>query len=266
MLPAPLRAPLPAVLLVLVLGLLTSCSDPDDAPPRVDPDAATTLAQELATADLWLAFEDSELSASGATEFPDAVGGDVVGVVVGGNGGGVELVEGADGRGSAIGLPPLCTDATGCPRAMVEVASDPALEPGERPFEFGAAVWLDPDETTTGSNIVQKGRFATDGGLWKLQVDSEEGQPSCVVRSGETLLRVRSEVSIADSAWHRVTCSRDAGGVTIAVDGEETREDGVVGSVDSEWPIRIGSPGVGEGDDQFHGRIDDVFLRIDPAD
>jgi hypothetical protein len=34
--------------------------------------------------------------------------------------------------------------------------------------------------------------------------------------------------------------------------------------VTSQWPVRVGAPGVGEGDDQFHGRIDDVFLLIDP--
>ena len=41
------------------------------------------------------------------------------------------------------------------------------------------------------------------------------------------------------------------------------REAGRTGSVTNDWPVRIGGPGVGEGDDQFHGRIDDVYLRID---
>lgn len=219
---------------------------------------------DLASADLWLAFEDSESTSEGGTAFPDAVGGDVVARVVSANGGAIELVEGADGTGLAVAFPPLCTDAAGCPRAMVEIESDPALEPGQDPFAFGATVWLAPEDTTSGSNIVQKGRFATDGGLWKLQVDDEEGHPSCVLRSGDTLLRVRSEVTVADSTWHRVLCTRDADGISIVVDGVEEREDGALGSVDSEWPIRIGSPGVGEGDDQFHGRVDDVFLRLLP--
>ena len=87
---------------------------------------------------------------------------------------------------------------------MVEVAPDPALDPGESDFEFGASVWLAPDQTTRGSNIVQKGRFAAGDGLWKLQVDSDEGEPSCVIRSGSDLLTVRSSVSIADGSWHRV--------------------------------------------------------------
>lgn len=248
----------------LALALLAGgCTSAEEGGPAPTPDPSVTDDRELATADLWLAFEESEVSLTGATEFPDAVGGDVEGVVVTGNGGGVEVVDGAEG-GSAVQFPAPCADATGCPRAMVEVASDPALEPGERAFEFGATVWLAPDATSSGSNIVQKGRFATDGGLWKLQVDTVEGQPSCVLRSGETLLRVRATQTIADSTWHEVSCVRDARGIGIVVDGAEQRRAGSTGSVDSEWPIRIGSPGVGDGDDQFHGRIDDVFLRILP--
>jgi hypothetical protein len=93
-------------------------------------------------------------------------------------------------------------------------------------------------------------------------VDSDEGQPSCVLRSGSDLIRVRSSVSIADSTWHHVACRRDMDGVSIDVDGTVDRRAGRIGPVSSTWPVRIGSPGVGDGDDQFHGRVDDVYLRI----
>jgi hypothetical protein len=33
--------------------------------------------------------------------------------------------------------------------------------------------------------------------------------------------------------------------------------------VNSTWPVRIGGPGIDEHDDQFHGRIDDAYLRIE---
>ena len=151
---------------------------------------------------------------------------------------------------------------------MVEVMLAPELDPGERDFEFGATVWLDPGQTTTGSNIVQKGRFGTEGGQWKLQVDNDAGEPSCVVRAdepGAEPLVVRSEVSIADSSWHRVVVPARRDGVSIEVDGELGREEGATGSVTNDSPIRIGAPGVGEDDDQFHGRVDDVFLFVGDA-
>jgi hypothetical protein len=76
---------------------------------------------------------------------------------------------------------------------------------------------------------------------------------------------VTSSVSVADDAWHRVVCHRDADGVSIAVDGEVVRESGPTGLIASPEPIRVGSPGVDDGDDQFSGSIDDVFLELGPG-
>ena len=65
----------------------------------------------------------------------------------------------------------------------------------------------------------------------------------------------------------RLAPRRGAGGtqegLSIRVDDTVDRVDGRTGSVSNQWPVRIGSPGVGDDDDQFHGRVDDVFLRID---
>lgn len=256
-----------AFVAVLLIAVASGCSDPEPGVvPRPDGESPTSAASpDLSDADLWLDFEVPSQTLEGDTEYPDALGGAFGGRVVTANGGTIEVVPGVDDAGEAVAFPEKCVAATECPRAMVEILPHPALDVGRSDFEFGAAVWLAPDQATPGSNIMQKGRFATDGGLWKLQVDSEEGQPSCVVRSGEDEpVIARSSASITDSTWHRVVCRRDATGVSIRVDDMVDREDGATGSVDSEWPVRIGSPGVGDQDDQFHGRIDDVFLRVDP--
>jgi hypothetical protein len=256
------RAGLAAVLMV---GAASGCAErgedarlPEPEPTRSGPD--------FSDADLWLSFESDTVGYDGSAAYPDALGGPFVGRVVTANDGRVERVPGADGRGRALAFPTKCSAPSGCPRAMLEVLPDPALNPGEGDFEYGASVWLSPDQTTTGSNIVQKGRFGTSGGLWKLQVDSDAGEPSCVIGSGTDLLSVRSSVSISDSAWHRVVCRRDGDGLSIHVDDTADRVNGRTGSVTNGWPVRVGSPGVGDHDDQFHGRVDDVFIRMDPAD
>lgn len=218
---------------------------------------------DLADADLWLSFEQPAEGYDGSPEYDDALGGPLGGRVVTANGGRVEPAPGADGSVGSVAFPARCVAPTGCPRAMLEVPSDSSIDPGDRPFEYGATVWLAPDQTSTGSNIVQRGRFGTSGGQWKLQVDSEGGEPSCVVRSGEDVVLVRSRVSVADSQWHRVVCSRDDTGVSIRVDDAVDRTRAHTGSVSSPLPLSIGSPGVGDQDDQFHGRIDDVFVRIE---
>jgi hypothetical protein len=252
-----------AAVVTAVLTAAAGCGQDDG--PLPGPAQPSAAGPDLAQADLWLSFDNAT---EGATEFSDASGGLSVGILVATFGGGVEVVDGPEGRGDAIAFPAKCESSTGCPRAMVEIALAPELDPGERDFEFGASVWLEPGQTTTGSNIVQKGRFGTDGGQWKLQVDNVAGEPSCVVRAAEPgaePLVVRSEVSVADSSWHRVTCRRDSGGVSIEVDGEVVREEGATGSVANDSPLRIGAPGVAEGDDQLHGRLDDVYLLLGEA-
>jgi hypothetical protein len=254
------------VALAVLLLAASGCGPGSERDARpTGPKPTSRSGPDLSDADLWLSFEGETVGADGSTEYPDALGGQFAGRVVTANNGTVERVPGPDGGGDAVAFPEKCTAPSGCPRAMVEVPADPALNPGDSDFEYGAAVWLSPDQTTTGSNIVQKGRFATAGGQWKLQVDNEAGEPSCVVRSGVDELLVRSSVSISDSAWHFVMCRRDSEGLSIQVDDTVDRVDGRTGSVDSEWPVRVGSPGVGDQDDQFHGRVDDVFLRVVPA-
>ena len=256
------RARVAVLALALVVGGCgTSGAAPDG--PTTDPGPSPRPGPDLSDADLWLSFDTDTVGYDGSPAFPDALGGPFTGRVVVENRGVVESVEGAPGRGRAVAFPPKCTATVDCPRAMVEVPPGPALNPGEDPFAYGASVWLAADQTTVGSNIVQKGRFGTTGGQWKLQVDGDAGDPSCVVRTGTDVLTVRSGVSIADGAWHHVVCRRDAEGVSIEVDGAVDRVEGRSGSVSNEFPISIGSPGVGEQDDQFHGRIDDVFLQID---
>ncbi|QIG44391.1 LamG domain-containing protein [Nocardioides anomalus] len=248
-----------AALLAALLLLAAGCGSDD--PPR-EPQPPAEAGPDLDDADLWLSFEPDTAGDVSAT-YTDAAGGDAVARVVTANGAALEVVEGPDG-GAALAFPPLCPDASGCARAMVEVPDSDAIDPADGDFEFGAAVWLAPDQTNGGENIVQKGRFGTEGGQFKLQVDNVEGHPSCAIRGDgmTTPVLAESDVSIADSRWHRVACRRDAGGVTIVVDGEESNQAGATGSVENEWPVRIGAPGVQDGDDQFHGRVDDVYLVI----
>jgi hypothetical protein len=211
---------------------------------------------------MWLPFEETSIDFDGKTVYLDGLDGPFDARVVTANGGSVKQVAGPDGRGMGVTFPPKCTGA-GCPRALLEVAPDADLDPGDSDFEYGASVWLAPDQTTSGSNIVQKGRFAASDGLWKLQVDSDKGEPSCVMRSGTDVIRVRSSVSIADSAWHEVVCRRDQDEISINVDGTVDTRAGRIGPVVSSWPVRIGAPGVNDDDDQFHGQVDDVFLRVE---
>ena len=208
---------------------------------------------------------------------PDVVGGQqhypaggalgAVGDVLTGNRGAIKRVPDVSG-GVALRFPAPCgSPGAACPRAIVEVPHSPGLNPGGRSFSFGATVLLQPDETTGGSNVMQKGRFRTRGAQWKLQVDGIAGRPSCVFRGGPgrrgPSVTATSPVSVATGDWHRVRCIITADRAAVVVDGITTSVRAAsVRALFNPAPVRLGGPGLGVGDDQYHGRLDDVFLRI----
>ena len=133
-------------------------------------------------ADLWLSFEDSTVASDGLAGLRRRQR----------RSGGRHGGRGRRRRGPlrdrrrrrlGRGLPGSCATSRSAARGRWS-RSPPRRRstPATGTSSYGAQVWLAADQTTTGSNIVQKGRFGTDGGQWKLQVDSEEGEPSCVVR------------------------------------------------------------------------------------
>jgi Concanavalin A-like lectin/glucanases superfamily len=190
-----------------------------------------------------------------------------VGGVLTVNRGAVERVPDESG-GVALRFPAPCRGpGAGCPRAIVDVPHSPGLNPGDRSFSFGAMVLLSPDETTDGSNVMQKGRFRTPGAQWKLQIDGIAGRPSCVFRGGPgrrgPSVTATSPVSVATGSWHSVRCVLTADQAAVVVDGlTASVRAASVRALSNTAPVRLGGPGLDVGDDQYHGRLDDVFLRI----
>ena len=190
------------------------------------------------------------------------------GVVVTAAGGSVAAV--ANGQGVAAGFPDVCSLAP-CPKALVQIADHPSLDPRTSDFQWGARILLQSSQTADGENILQKGLYNQVGGQWKLQVDKAGGLPSCVVSGvvpGQTTTRravLASSVSVADGIWHQVTCRRtSSAGLEILVDGV-VRGSAAMQVVDlnSDAPVTIGNKFVDfTNNDQFHGLLDDAFMTV----
>jgi Concanavalin A-like lectin/glucanases superfamily len=223
--------------------------------PGVPPDVA-----------LWLTFDRHTVAPSGDLRFPDASG-RWEGVEQRTGAERLAVVAGPLGRGRALSTPPRCPGASGCPTAVVQVADDDALDPAGAAFSFGATVRLQPDEVGGGGNVVQKGWFQAEGGQWTLNVDALDGHPSCVVEGvldgAPTQVIVRSGLTVADGSWHRVTCHKTATSVTIVVDGNARSSREPVGTVGNAAPVVVAGSGLESDDEQLHGQVDDVFLRVD---
>jgi concanavalin A-like lectin/glucanase superfamily protein len=152
-----------------------------------------------------------------------------------------------------------------CPHAVLQSPNSADLNPGIQPLAYGATVRLARSQTSKGQNVVQKGYSATSS-QYKMQVDGAPGRPSCVLVDDKTptIKLVRSEVTVADGAWHAVECSRAADVFIILVDGviRGTLKIPATLSVTNTSPLSIGGKGTSKDNDQFQGAVDDVWVRI----
>ena len=170
----------------------------------------------------------------------------------------------AHGGGSALAFPPPCT-VEPCPRIALRAPTTTGLNPGRRPFRYGAAVRLSPDETTSGENVLQKG-YSTTGSQYKLQIDGSAGRPSCVLvgeRDPRIYLAV-SAVAVADDRWHTLECRRTSTRLTILVDGTVRGLAFLPASLSirNRLPFSVGGKGSFTDNDQFQGTLDEVWLEI----
>jgi hypothetical protein len=172
-------------------------------------------------------------------------------------GGRLRAVKGIVGRG--VDYPNRCA---GCGRAIIQVADARELDPKGRSFTFGAAIRVTGHQARHGSNIVQKGYFKQAGGQYKLQLLAG-GRPSCVIRGMLGRIILSAPRSIANDRWHRVSCVRYAARVVLRVDGRiRATAAGQTGWLSNDAPVKIGGKKINPANKQFHGRLDNAYLRI----
>ncbi|WP_412748198.1 LamG-like jellyroll fold domain-containing protein [Krasilnikovia sp. M28-CT-15] len=166
--------------------------------------------------------------------------------------------------GRAMAFPAKCRGGR-CPQVVLQTRSAEALNPGSLPLAFGATVLLTPTQTSKGQNIVQKG-YSRTSSQYKLQIDGAAGRPSCVLVDvlRPRIRMVRSRMSVADGQWHTLECQRRGRWLQIIVDGvvQGRRHVPATLAIANWCPLSIGGKGAYNDNDQFHGSVDDVWVRI----
>jgi hypothetical protein len=183
---------------------------------------------------------------------------------LGQNDGALSLVP--QGDGLAVKYPSRCTMSRErqCPRAILEGSREDALNPGTRPMRYGASILMTHRDLAEGANVFQKGYSVGGMSQFKLQVDHRQGHPSCVIAGRAEIYRAESSMDVADGRWHNLMCARNRNHLTMIVDGAERARVLLPSSLSiaNAEPLRVGGKGAGNGNDQFSGQIDNVFLAI----
>lgn len=178
--------------------------------------------------------------------------------------GAVRVLRGKTGR--YVAFPARCASgATTCRRALLEAPNDADLNPGTRPFRWGASVSVTQAQLSGSSNVMQKGVTTADS-QWKLQIGSKHGKAQCVLvgRGSTTVYIARSSVTVANGAWHKVLCQRSGTTLTVSVDGVSRGRTTVPAalSVTNTLPLRVGGPNFNRSSDMYHGYLDDVLAVL----
>ncbi|GID95228.1 LamG-like jellyroll fold domain-containing protein [Amorphoplanes digitatis] len=180
------------------------------------------------------------------------------------NGGTLSLVP--QGNGLAVQYPSRCTlpRERQCPRAILEGIRDDRLNPGTRTMQYGASILMSHEDLSDGANVLQKGYSVGGTSQFKLQVDHRLGHPSCVIAGRTRIYRAEPFMDVADGMWHNLMCARSRNRLTTIVDGVERAWVPVPPtlSIANAEPLRVGGKGANMGNDQFAGRVDDVYLTI----
>lgn len=265
--PGPQRVARLLAVTALAVGVAGCGQDPElvSAPITYPPSAAPVQVMDRV---LSVDFDEASGPLVDGAPVADTSGRHMTGTATLG-GGSPEPLSAVPGRqGQALRFARLCDSKVdpSCPKGIVEFPAAALLNPGARDFRFGASLLLSPEETSDGSNVMQKG-FNTGGkSQWKLQVDGDAGRPSCVVvgmGEGQDVV-VTAKTGVADGQWHDVECLRADGQLTVLVDGVESNRKPIPAETVVEPPsaVRIGGKNVAPDNDQFFGVIDDVFLEI----
>ena len=175
------------------------------------------------------------------------------------NGGHLRKVNGHPGKAAKF-------PCIGCGRALVSVKDARRLDPGRKPFWFGAAIKVADAEARAGRdpNIMQKGLINQPGGRWKLELIGS--RPQCTVTGSAGQVVVRAARHIDNGTWHTLQCRRQNGAVSLWIDGAQAvQKVGRTGRVVNAARVRIGAKALssGGGNDQYHGRLDSIFYKID---
>jgi hypothetical protein len=240
---------------VALAGLLAATGPAAAAPPTPD---ATQTGAAVRAAGFSTVFRytfDKGESLRPGTKVRDVSGNRYTGTVKTAEGGTLSL-ERHKSAGRAAGFP-----CKSCGRAAIEVNRKRGLNPLERAFRFGADIRMRSAHVSRQSNVLQKGYYNQAGGQYKLQVDG--GLPSCVVMGSAGRVTVRSARSVVDGRWHSLSCQRIGTRVVLRMDGAKLAQGvGPTGVIRNSAPVRIGAKKLAPSGDQYHGDLDNPYLKI----
>src|SRR5680860_260640 len=166
-----------------------------------------------------------------------------------------------------LGLPGVSGTAYGFngSNSLASVPSNDSLNPGNADIMLTAHVKFTGPFLDDSYDIIRKGRSATTGGEFKMEI-LETGRLKCAFKGTGGLADKTAgsgQPALADGQWHTIRCLRTATTITAKVDGYSTSSNESAGSISNTAPLRIGAKI--PGDDVYNGVMDEVSVEFTPS-
>lgn len=152
----------------------------------------------------------------------------------------------------------------------VTVPSSASLNPLNTNFSYSARVKQTAAQGAGEQNVLQKGLIGAFNGQYKLELN--DGVPACYIRDVKDASGVArtaqaiGTVSVADGAWHKLSCLVNASTLTLYVDGVAARQVDAssVGSINPGNKLTLGGKETCNslGCDYYTGYMDDAFVAV----
>jgi hypothetical protein len=148
--------------------------------------------------------------------------------------------------------------------SFIDVGNASDLNAGSRDVRIGLSLNTTTVPPTPDYDLFRKGEYP--GTEYKLELQPN-GQFSCEFRTlqadGSTVkgYTIQPAIDLHDGKWHRLTCSKVGGTMTVTVDGVAFTKS-ITGSISNNQHVIIGAYSPTGGGDFYQGRLDEISFRI----
>jgi chitodextrinase len=148
--------------------------------------------------------------------------------------------------------------------SFVDVGTSDDLNAGSQDVRIGLSLNTTTVPPTPDYDLFRKGQYP--GTEYKLELQPN-GEFSCEFRTlqadGTTVkgYTIQPAIDLHDGKWHRLTCSKVGGTMTVTVDGVAFTKS-ITGSISNNYHMIIGAYSASGGSDFYQGRLDEVSFRV----
>ena len=148
--------------------------------------------------------------------------------------------------------------------SFIDVGTADDLNAGSRDVRIGLSLNTTTVPPTPDYDLFRKGEYP--GTEYKLELQPN-GQFSCEFRTlqadGTTVkgYTIQPAIDLHDGKWHRLTCSKVGGTMTVTIDGVAFTKS-ITGSISNGYHMIIGAYSASGGGDFYQGRLDEISFRV----